>query len=214
MNGVSDQDRLVGASNFIVWKARILSLLDRDRHEQFALRTIAVPVDPADNDKYEDAIARAKIIMLDGVKDHVVPHIAEKNTTNEMWEALKKLYLHTSVQRKMILENQLRSYQMQKGEQIDPFLDLLKEIRDQLTSIGATLDQELMVRTALNEVSKDWEVFVQSILGRATLPDWEEMWATLCQEEIRRLSKAGSSSKGIRIKKEEEEDVALASEEK
>lgn len=34
----------------------------------------------------------------------------------------------------------------------------------------------------------------------------------LRQEEIRRLSKAGSSGKGFRVKKEEEEDVALTSE--
>ena len=100
---------------------------------------------------------------------------------------------------------------MQKGEQIDTFLGRLKEIRDQLTSIVATLDPELMVRTALNAVSEDWEVFVQSILGRATLPDWEEMWAALRQEEVRRVTKTGSSNKGIRIK-EEEVDTALASE--
>lgn len=50
----------------------------------------------------------------------------------------------------------------------------MKEIQDQLTSMGATPDEELMVRTALNAISKDWEVFVQSILSRATLPDWEE----------------------------------------
>lgn len=68
-----------------------------------------------------------------------------------------------------------------------------------------------MVRTTLNAVSKDWEVFVQSILGRATPLDWEEMRAALRQEEIRRLSKAGNSGKGIRIK-EEEVDAALASE--
>jgi len=101
---------------------------------------------------------------------------------------------------------------MKKGEQIDPFLGRLKEIRDQLTSIGAMPDPKLMVRTALNAVSEDWEVFVQSILGRAILPNWEEMWAALRQEEIRRLSKVGSSDKGIRIKKEEKADVALASE--
>eukprot|EP00253_Pinus_taeda_P028620 PITA_28620 len=128
-------------------------------------------------------MARAKSIILDGVKDHVVPHIAEKDTANVMWEALTKLYQHTSVQRKILLENQLQSYQMQKGEQIDTFL-----------------------------VSEDWVVFVQSILGRSTLPDWEELWAALCQEEIRRLNKAGRSGKGVRIKKEEEVDVALASE--
>ena len=85
------------------------------------------------------------------------------------------------------------------------------EIRDQLTSIGATPDKELMVRTALNAVSEDWETFVQSILGRASLLAWEELWATLCQEEIRRLTKMGSNNKWVRIKKEEEEDAALAS---
>jgi len=94
------------------------------------LRTIAISVDPTDNDKYEEAMARAKSIILDGVKDHVVPHITENDRANEMWEALKKLYQHTSMQRRMLLENQLRSYQMQKGEQFDPFLGQLKEIRD------------------------------------------------------------------------------------
>jgi len=34
-------------------------------------------------------MARAKCIILDGVKDHVVPHIAKKEMTVEMWEALK-----------------------------------------------------------------------------------------------------------------------------
>ena len=89
------------------------------------------------------------------------------------------------MQQKMLLENQLQSYQMQKGEQIDLYLLRLQEIRDQLTSIGATLDKEFMVKTALNVVSEEWETFVQSILGRVNLPAWEEMWATPCQEEIK-----------------------------
>ena len=66
---------------------------------------------------------------------------------------------------------------MKKGQSIDTFLEGLNEIRDQLTAIGETPDQELMVRTTLNVVSEDWEVFVQSILGRGTLPPWDEMWA-------------------------------------
>ena len=56
----------------------------------------------------------------------------------------------------------------------------MKKIQDQMTSIGATPDQELMVRIALNTVSEDWEVFVESILDKSTLPDWEELWAALC----------------------------------
>ena len=66
-----------------------------------------------------------------------------------------------------------------------------------------------MLRTALNAVSEEWEIFVQIILRRVTLLGWEEMWATLHHEEIRWLTKVGSSGKGIRIKKEEE-DAALS----
>lgn len=111
----------------------------------------------------------------------------------------------------MLLESQLRLFHMQKGEEIDPFLLRLQGICDQLTSVGATPDPKFMVRTARNAVTQDWETFVQSILGRASLPSWEKMWAALRQEQIRRLTKAGSSNKGIRVKKEEEEDAALAS---
>ena len=112
VNGPRDQDRFDRTSNFVIWKARILSVLDRNRIKGFVLRIVAIPIDPADNEKYEDAMARAKCMILDGVKDHVIPHIAEKNTTNEMWDTLTTLYQGTSIQRKMLLENQLRSYQM------------------------------------------------------------------------------------------------------
>ena len=119
---------------------------------------------------------------MDGVKDHVVPHIAEKNTTNEMWTTLTSMYQGTSVQRRSLLENQLRLFQMHKGEEIDPFLIRLKAIRDQLAAMGGTLDEGLLVSTALHVVSKEWENFVQGILGKATLPNWEDIWATLRQE--------------------------------
>jgi len=36
--------------------------------------------------------------------------------------------------------------------------------------MGSTPDPEYMVRTALNVVTEDWETFVQSIFGRASLP--------------------------------------------
>ena len=69
-----------------------MSILYRNCLKHFALRTIAIPVDPDNNDKYEEAMARAKSIILDKFKDHVVLHIAEKDTANAMWEALTKLY--------------------------------------------------------------------------------------------------------------------------
>lgn len=105
VNGVRDQDKLDGASNFVIWKARILVFLDKHRIKDYALKVVVVLVDADPLKKYEEAQAIAKCMILHGVKDHVLPHISEKETSREMWEALTTLYQGTSVQRKMLLEN-------------------------------------------------------------------------------------------------------------
>ena len=98
-------------------------------------------------------------------------HTTEKETTHEMWVALTTLHEGRFVQRKMLLENQLRLFMMAKGEEIDPFLSRLESIWDWLTSMGVKVDDDVMVRTALNAVTEDWENFVQSLLGRADPPN-------------------------------------------
>jgi hypothetical protein len=45
--------------------------------------------------------AKAQRIILDGVKDPLIPHLAEKNATHDMWEALKNLYEAKNQNRKM-----------------------------------------------------------------------------------------------------------------
>ena len=45
---------------------------------------------------------------MDGVKDHIVPHIVNKKMTQEMWKALTALYEGKSVKRRKLMENQLQ----------------------------------------------------------------------------------------------------------
>ena len=111
----------------------------------------------------------------------------------------------------MLLENQLRLFMMATGEEIDHFLSRLQSIRDQLTGMGVKVDDDVMVRTALNAVTEDWETFVQSLLGKADLLNWDNMWAILQQEEIREMTKRQYNTGSSNVKKEEEEDAALAS---
>ena len=70
---------------------------------------------------------------------------------------------------------------MTKGEDMEHFLFRLQSIRDQLTATSAKVEDYVMVKTALNAVTDEWETFVQSILGRADLLDWDNLWAILCQ---------------------------------
>ena len=162
-----------GTSNYVIWKARISCLLDEHDLKTYVDSVKVVPADPDLLKKYKDEMAKARRVILRRVRDHVVCHIISKDIAWQMWEALAMLYEGSSEQRKMYLEQKMRSTKMQKGERIDPFLKKLQEIRDSLAVVGSTPQPTEMVKLALNSVLEEWQVFVQSILGRARLPKWE-----------------------------------------
>jgi len=88
-NGLRDQDQLDGASNYVIWKARISCLLDEHDPKMYVDRVVVVPGDADRLKKYKAKMAKAKWLILDGVRDHVVCHIA---CAKEMWDALATLY--------------------------------------------------------------------------------------------------------------------------
>ena len=62
---------------------------------------------------------------------------------------------------------------------------------------------------ALLGLPKCWHSYQDSVNGREKLPGWERLWSNLVQEEIRRSTRDGSSSKAS-----DEEDCALAAKER
>ena len=99
-HGLRDQDKLDGVSNFIIWRAKILSVLDEYDIKNHAENVLVEPADPNPLKKSNENQAQAKRLIMDGVKDHVMPHIAGKKTANEMWTTLEAMYQGSSVQRK------------------------------------------------------------------------------------------------------------------
>ena len=91
INELRDQDRLQGASNYVIWKSRIEFLLDEHDPKALMDSAIAEPLDAAHLRQFKKNMARSKRLILDGVKDHIVPHIAAKTTAREMWVGLEKL---------------------------------------------------------------------------------------------------------------------------
>jgi radical SAM superfamily enzyme len=51
-------------------------------------------------------------MIIDEVKDHIIPHLPGKKTTKEMWESLTKLYQSDNQSIKMMLREKLRSTKM------------------------------------------------------------------------------------------------------
>jgi hypothetical protein len=78
-------------------------------------------------DLHEVKEAKAQRIILDGVKDHLIPHLDEKKTSQEMWDALKNLFEAMNENQKMALKDKLHDTNMGKGESVSSYLtDYLK----------------------------------------------------------------------------------------
>lgn len=62
--------------------------------------------------KKEDV--NAKRIILDAVKDHIIPHLSGKKTARNMWEVVTKLYQSDNHIMKMVLRDKLRITRMSR----------------------------------------------------------------------------------------------------
>ena len=91
------KDRLQGAQNFPTWKERITRILDISDAEEHIDSTKVAPTD------WKKIDSRAMLIIMDGVKDHIVSHLSKKKTASEMWKDLESIYHSKNKNRKMVV---------------------------------------------------------------------------------------------------------------
>lgn len=89
------------SSNHVIWKAKISCLLDEYDLKAYISNVVAVSTDPGQLKAYKKEMAKAKRLILDGFRDHVVSHIAGKDIGKQLWDALATLYQGSFEQRKM-----------------------------------------------------------------------------------------------------------------
>jgi hypothetical protein len=68
--------------NFSPWKERIIFLLEEVQLWDIVNKTqnnlVIVPIDATLLEKFKKKNVKAKRIILDEIKDHVIPHVAKK----------------------------------------------------------------------------------------------------------------------------------------
>ena len=142
---------------------------------------------------------------MEGVKDHIVSSLHGKATPYLMWKSLTELFQSKSDQRKLALKDKLKNIKCEKGDSIPKYLMKFTQCRDELGSVGVTVDDEDLVSLALLGLPMSWHSYQDSVNGREKLLGWERLWSDLVQEEIRRSTRDRSSSKGA-----DEENCTLA----
>jgi hypothetical protein len=128
---------------------------------------------------------KAKRIICDAVRDHIIPHLTRKTCAYKMWTYLCKLYESSNENQKMVLHDRLRGIHMLEDEMVTSFLGIYTQIRDELAVIREVVNPNSLVRQAMNSFTKPWGLFVRGIVAREVMPTWERMWDDFIQEEIR-----------------------------
>ena len=173
--GLRVEDRLDGGGNWTPWKARIVLLLGESELWEIVESAVTLPTDPILLTEFKKKNVRAKRIILDSVKDHIIPHVAGKDFAFQMWESLGNLYQSSNQNRKMVHREKLRSTRMARGESVTSYLTRISQVRDELVAVGEMVDSAELIWVALNGFSKSWESFVRGIVVWENMPSWERL---------------------------------------
>jgi hypothetical protein len=123
------EDRLAGASNWLPWKARMVFVLED--LELWDIVELVVPPIPVTAPVLVAEFKRgnkAKRIICDAVRDHIIPHLTGKTCAFAMWVSLCKLYESSNENRKMVLHDRHRGIHMLKDESVTSFLGRYTQI--------------------------------------------------------------------------------------
>ena len=89
MIGMKVENHLDGATNFISWKYRVLILEENDLLN-LVNQKVAEPNVEENKSRWRKSDARVRRILVDSVRNHLVPQISQKKTTRKMFKAVKE----------------------------------------------------------------------------------------------------------------------------
>jgi hypothetical protein len=205
-NGLRLEYALKGSSNYIAWKDRMEAVLKDNGLKDYIDKDFPKSdvTDIANLDTWKKKVAKARRIILEGVRDHIVSSLHGKTTPHAMWKVLTNLFQNSSDHSKLVLKDKLRKIKMEKGDTIPKYLMTFVQCRDELGSVGIIVTTDDLVSLVLLGLPKSWHSYQDSVNGREKLTDWERLWSDLVQEEFRQNTKDGSPSK-----RDDDEDCAL-----
>ena len=112
------EDKLEVLDNFLAWKYRISLILKENGIDKYIKNEVEEPEEVEAKEKHEQDLIKVMRIIVDSIKDHLIPQVSSKKTPKQMYDALSKMYEGRNIDRKMNLRTQLKGTNMSKGESI------------------------------------------------------------------------------------------------
>jgi hypothetical protein len=103
------EDTLNGPDNFKSWKHRVLLILEENEVLDLVKQVLPEPEDEEAKAKFRKNEVKAKRILTDSIKDHMIPNVSELKSPKEMFDALTRLHEIKNTSRKITLRHQLKN---------------------------------------------------------------------------------------------------------
>ena len=106
-NDLSHQhdDKLGESENFRAWKYRISLVLEGNELDSYISGEFSVLEGDEAKALHKKNLVKAKKIIVDSIKDHLISQVSSLTTPNEMFDSLTKLFEGNNINRKMTLRN-------------------------------------------------------------------------------------------------------------
>ena len=107
-------EKLEGVENFKAWKYWIMLILEENDLEGFIMEEFHDREGDGAKAKHKKDIIKAKIIIVNSIKDNLISQVSSRRTPKEMFDSLSNLFEGRNINRKMTLRNYLKSVRNKK----------------------------------------------------------------------------------------------------
>jgi hypothetical protein len=128
---MKSKNKLEGASNFRAWKTRIDLILAKNKmldivkgkimEPQFEAGKEKEPQNVAVMEKFKDNDIIAMSIIVDSIKDHLIPYISHLNSYKKMYDAVTNLFSVRNIGQVISLKNELHDMKMNNDDNITSY---------------------------------------------------------------------------------------------
>ena len=114
---------------------------------------------------------KAMKIIIDSVKDHILPSIANLKTAFDMFTTIQSTFEINNTSRLLTLKQDLLYIKMKNGESITSYFLRITELKDQLATMQNQIDDKELSMIALRGLPLLWETFIRGLSSRPELPN-------------------------------------------
>jgi S-adenosylmethionine synthetase len=172
---MESENKLEGASNFKAWKTRIDLILAKNKvldivkgkimEPQFEAGKEKEPQNVVVMEKFKDNDINAMSIIVDSVKDHLIPYISHLDSSKKMYDTLTNLFSVRNIGQVMSLKNELHDMKMNDDDSITSYFVRISQLRDQLQAIEEIISEKDLVNIVLNGLPKTLDAFAEHKKG-------------------------------------------------